>query len=492
MKRAKGQPETVSTKKKPRTGIATNYLSELDTYRCQWILSFCDFRTIALCCSASKRFKSLISEAFVKKLYQSNTGIPTIVVDKSFKSVSHCLENLHWIQGFNHFNEETIPETISQLVQYPLDVDPDPDLSVSIHNSLDITDDSIIVACPVSGEDFEIIGSPDISSKCPAVVRDVESMEVLGYVPYQECFASSVFTSPKLGKFLITAKGRSFFATHIEKNLYTDLKDLAGVFQTDVKKKLIYTHPTELECFSINNGFFTFNDKIAGYSAELTDAVLDPRSKVKISEPFKYDPKSAGPLLLSDYDPYLGIFVCSGDKGNIYIWYDMTNPTVFETIEFQWKSEENVHLESLDFILSSGYLYVTCSTGQYSLLKWSKEDGKFKMSAEGRDEWAPKAIGEEEFIEVCVDFADGRLLMLDFKRLEIRIKNLNDLNSPVICWDIALHIDTNDYDIWWARVAVSNQPRRIFVFLNNGDIIVWNIKELWKHCKIDQKIQHNE
>jgi hypothetical protein len=469
MKRSNLQYGTNSTKK-PR--VSDGCLSGIDESVCQLILSFCDFDTIAICATVSTRFNHIIvSEAFVKRLYQADTGIPNCVVEKTFKSASLALETLHWIHAFEFKSGE-----LGERVEYPLNVAQE--FPVSLHNSLDMTDDSLIVTCPESEEDFYINAAPDISSKCPAVVRDVQTLEVLGYLPFQECFASSIFTSKTLGKFLIIAQGRFFFATHIQKNLY-DLKDLSGVFLTDIKKKLIYTHQSEIECFSINQGLLNFNDSLCGYAVQLTDDILDARSKVKISEPLKFDPRSNAQLRLSDYDPNLGVLICSDNAGKIFLWYDLNKPSEFETFDLQWTSDGVLDLESLDFVIDHGFFYVSCNNGQYYLFRWLETEKKFRITAEGKEDWITGERGDDDPIDVSLDFVAGRLLRLDLKGQTIRVKNLSDLEAPETVWNIGGFLDS---EVWWARVSVSRQPRRVFLGLSNGDFILWDMRKFWRHA----------
>jgi hypothetical protein len=310
--------------KKPR--LMSSSLDELDESLCLLIMSYCSFYTISQCSLISRRFnRAIISPKFVQKLYHDNTGTPKCILEKTSKSSALSLQQLHWVQylGLTHHKD-------FELILNPLGTSTVEEIYPSLFCSLDMMDDVWVISGSLPAEHV------DVYSKYPVVVRDVHSLDIVGYIAFQRCFASSIVTSKVKGKFLVTAWDRYVYSTHIANNLcYRE--DLHGIFITDVKKKLLYTHPTPISNFSVSDGaYFVINDERCVYLAALQEHILEFKSKSKLSELRKYDPISSDELGMSSFDPALGVLWCCTKSGKIFIWYEVSDPLKFEVIDLHW------------------------------------------------------------------------------------------------------------------------------------------------------------
>jgi hypothetical protein len=191
----------------------------------------------------------------------------------------------------------------------------DKELTSKSHPRLFCTLDKMDEQWIISGADS--IKDVDIDAKFPVVVQGVSTLKVVGCLPFQDCFASSIFTSSTMGKFLVIARDRFIYSTHIESNPW-DLKDLPGVFITDVKKKLLYTHPVPIASFLVSDGTFVINDKRCIYLAQPKEQFSAYKSKEKLTNLKGFDPKSSEPIQLVVFST-LKILWCCNQNGSIFL-----------------------------------------------------------------------------------------------------------------------------------------------------------------------------
>jgi hypothetical protein len=377
---------------------------------------------------------------------------------KTSKSSALSLQQLHWVQylGLTHHKD-------FELILNPLGTSTVEEIYPSLFCSLDMMDDVWVISGSLPAEHV------DVYSKYPVVVRDVHSLDIVGYIAFQRCFASSIVTSKVKGKFLVTAWDRYVYSTHIANNLcYRE--DLHGIFITDVKKKLLYTHPTPISNFSVSDGaYFVINDERCVYLAALQEHILEFKSKSKLSELRKYDPISSDELGMSSFDPALGVLWCCTKSGKIFIWYEVSDPLKFEVIDLHWNlAREHPTLIKCDAVYENGYIFVVSNNdGQYVLLGWNENEKKFVLREEGRFDWYQPGC------KAVMEISCGRLFILNDYQSKSRIKNLANLQSPEIVWRFP-----NAFSYGGARIMSSPNKQKVFFWSDNGDLVVWDLEKI--------------
>jgi hypothetical protein len=470
----------------------------------QVVLSFCDIQTIFRFSSVCKRFCAnfIVSRQFLAKYLVEKTRSAECYLDiwmnfndRQFRTE---LERLLWKQrlveaaAIKRNPETNICEFEDFVVghhQYPLPVAPEVGGGVGYPRL--IYDDEFIILCSMAPEDVFL--GENLSRFEPAIVYDANTLELIGFLPFQTAFQAAIFQGSQ-NKFLITNSKEKIYSTSIRNNILRSKEDLASFDKSSVQlKKLIFEVVEEKEieniCFDANWMAIHIGSDVKIY--QLTDEVASFGSNEELKSSYGFTSREfkMGELSFNFIDSKLQLFLMTLSEGKIeYTFYGDQAKVEPKTLLLKselWPDwdEKRIDMGNYGVFYDAGVLALKSSFGHVLLFKLNK-DYEFKPFRQFFDEsfelFAQSAGDDFSYDEYFprVRLQSGILLTSDYSGLGIVGCNLNSQVGEG-CFAHLDHIDiSEDEFLECGRLCWSHSGRHILFAREGGDLYVFDVQKL--------------